>query len=449
MRAITLNQSASRAAAVQGPSSRFASESVVSSLSTGCYSTTSRFSFPRTDRLLRTLRILTRYIALDLLKVFLLTLTVMTAFLFVILTGKLAVEESLGLVPIVRALPYILPQAMQFAVPGAMLLSTVTVYGRIAASNEIVAIKSMGISPMVLVWPTFILATLVSFGGVVLNDVAVSWGRGGQQRVLLESLVEIVYGRLKTARSYSDHRFKVTVRRVEGRRLIQPMLLDYKAGEEKPALIVADEAELHNDLERNAIQVSCFNADADLYGKGSVYHPGLFEYPIHLGTFSKKKQSHRSPSEYALSEIGPSKVEQAELIDRLQQEMTAEMAHALMTGRTHELSQESWHNKEIMLRIAVSKMHRLNTEPHRRWANGFSCLCFVMIGAPMAIRLRHGEIWGSFFACFLPILLVYYPMLAGCLDLAKDGALPPQAVWLGNMVLALWGVWLVRRVIKF
>ena len=51
------------------------------------------------------------------------------------MVGKEAVENGLGIVPILRMLPYILPQAMQFAVPGTMLLATVTVYGRIAASK--------------------------------------------------------------------------------------------------------------------------------------------------------------------------------------------------------------------------------------------------------------------------------------------------------------------------
>ena len=82
-------------------------------------------------------------------------------------------------------------------------------------------------------------------------------------------------------------------------------------------------------------------------------------------------------------------------------------------------------------------------------ANGFSCLCFVLIGAPMAIRLRHAEFLASFFACFLPILLVYYPLLMGAVGQAKDGAVPPPTVWLGNIVLALWGLWLMRRVIRY
>jgi lipopolysaccharide export system permease protein len=94
-------------------------------------------------------------------------------------------------------------------------------------------------------------------------------------------------------------------------------------------------------------------------------------------------------------------------------------------------------------------LQRLYTEPWRRWANGFSCLCFVLIGAPMAIRLRHAEFLASFFACFLPILLVYYPLLAVSVGQAKDGSVPPPAVWIGNLVLAGWGVWLLRRVVRY
>ena len=73
----------------------------------------------------------------------------------------------------------------------------------------------------------------------------------------------------------------------------------------------------------------------------------------------------------------------------------------------------------------------------------------MLIGAPMAIRLRHAEFLAIFFVCFLPILVVYYPLMAVSVDQAKDGVLPPPAVWLGNVVLALWGVWLLRRVIRY
>ncbi len=67
----------------------------------------------------------------------------------------------------------------------------------------------------------------------------------------------------------------------------------------------------------------------------------------------------------------------------------------------------------------------------------------------MAIRRPQPEFWGSFFACFLPMLLVYYPMLVVTVDYAKDGVFPPQMVWLGNIMLAGWGAWLMQRVVKY
>ena len=410
----------------------------------------SRFLRPAPSRpIARPLRILTRYIAFDLLKVFLLTLTVMTAFMFVVLTAKLAVEEGLGLVPIIRTLPFMLPQAMQYTVPGTMLLATVTVYGRVAAFNEMVAVKSMGISPMVMIWPTFALATLISFGAVVLNDVAVSWGRGGVERVLLDSFEDIIYGRLRTTKSYSDNSLEVHVNRVQDEWLVEPTVTYAKGAGGDNVFGRAQRAKIKFDAEQRVLMLTCLNAEIEGNDNFSGYHPGWFDWPISVEEIGGRSEKKRKPSQYALREIGPSKIEQTAMIQRLEQEMSAEVGHALMTGRTYELEQAAWQSKEFELRRAVGHMHRLNTEPHRRWASGFSCLCFVMIGAPMAIRLRHGEIWGSFFACFLPILLVYYPMLAGCLDAAKDGVLPPQAVWLGNVVLAIWGTWLVRRVIKF
>jgi hypothetical protein len=146
------------------------------------------------------MRILTRYVLFDLLKVFCLTLTGLTLLIVVVLIGKEAVEKGIGLGPLLRMTPYLLPQAMQFAVPGTMLMATTSVYGRMASYNEIVAIKSLGISPMAIVWPTLVLATLVSFVAVVLNDLAVSWGRLGVQRVFLASIEEVTYGQLRTRR---------------------------------------------------------------------------------------------------------------------------------------------------------------------------------------------------------------------------------------------------------
>lgn len=395
------------------------------------------------------MRILTRYIVFDLLSVFLLTLTAMTGIVFFVLIGKEAVEKGLGIVPLLRLLPYMLPQAMQFAVPGTMLLATTTIYGRLASSNEVVAVKSLGISPMALVWPTLVLATLVSFATVWINDMAVSWGHNGVQKIFFDSLEEVIYGRLRTTRSFNSDMLDVTVRRVQDRRLLQPTIIYRYSNDESPVTITADEAELQADAAADKLIVRLINAEGDSAGVLSMVLPGKTELSIPLSQFFGNINRSRSPSNYALREIGLQKIEQSHEIAILEQEMAADASNALITGRSFELAEENWHAKRHEVETARVTLQRFYTEPHRRWANGFSCLCFVMIGAPMAMWRRHGEFWGSFFMCFAPILLIYYPMLVGCLDMAKKGVLPAPAVWLGNLVLAGIGVLLMRRIVRF
>ena len=391
------------------------------------------------------MRILTRYILWEMLATFLVTLGSMTVFVFLGLIGKEAVENGLGLGPIVRLLPYMLPQAMQFAVPGALLLAATSVYGRVSSSNEIVAIKSLGISPMTMLWPTIVLASVVSFGAVVLNDVAVSWGRGGVSRVVLESLEEIAYGRLRTVGSYSNGRVSVNVRDVVGRRLMGPIISFESANGEGKSLITAEAAEIRVDTTLNAVTITLINADAGVSG-WDIVHPGEFlrSFPMEDFTGRSMQSQH-----YAMSEIGATMRLQTELIQGLKSDMAADAGVALLFGQLDEISQAPWDARTGQMAGAQQTLYRLGTEPHRRWASGFSCLAFVLIGAPMAIRRKHGEFWGSFFACFLPILIVYYPMLMGTIDRSKDGVLPPESVWLGNLVLAAWGAYLIRKVIRF
>jgi lipopolysaccharide export system permease protein len=394
------------------------------------------------------MRILTRYIVRETSIIFLATLASMTVFIFLVLMGKEAVDNGLGLAPILRMLPYMLPQAMQFAVPGALLLAATSVYGRVSASNEVVAIKALGISPMSLVWPTLALSTVISLAAVALNDIAVSWGQGGIERVIIESFEEIAYGKLRTSRSFKNDRITVNVQGVIGHQLVGP-IIQYSPGDGRlPSLITADSAELDADAANNMMTVKLVNADGNLFG-GSITHPGEFEWSLPADEFVGRRRGERSPSYYALSEIGPTKITQAERIGSLKYEMAADVGTALLAGTFDDLSQPVWRERQKELIEAERMLHRLKTEPYRRWANGFSCLGFALIGVPMAIRRRHGEFWGSFFVCFLPILLVYYPMLVGCVDWAKDGVIPPATVWLGNLVLAAWGVWLLRRVIRF
>jgi lipopolysaccharide export system permease protein len=163
------------------------------------------------------MKIISRYVLIELLQVFLVSLSALTLFMLVVGLVKEAQQQGLGLLQIVRLVPFVVPEAMRFAVPGTMLFAVASVFGRMSATNEITALKAAGITPMAVIWPAIALAVVVSFVSVWLNDVAVSWGRDGVRRVIVNSVEEIIYGRLRQQRSYSTPQVSINVKGVEGR----------------------------------------------------------------------------------------------------------------------------------------------------------------------------------------------------------------------------------------
>ena len=63
----------------------------------------------------------------------------------------------------------------------------------------------------------------------------------------------------------------------------------------------------------------------------------------------------------------------------------------MLTGDFLALNQTAWQPLTQRVSEAENRIARLHMEPHRRWANGFSCLCFVMVGARWRSVLRNSR----------------------------------------------------------
>jgi lipopolysaccharide export system permease protein len=394
--------------------------------------------------------ILTRYITKELIGWFCLWLVLLTMLLVIILVGQEAVRTNLGLGPILRLLPFVLPTSLAFAVPGTILFTVCLVYGRMSADNEVVATKALGISPLALLWPAYALAFALSLVGVWLNDLAYSWGQLGVQRVVIQSVEEIAYGMLRTQRSYANQRFSIVVKAVEGRRLIRPFMTFQPSNDLQSTLTIsAAEAELRSDLTKNTMTLILDDFEIKTGDSVRGGFPGrkVLEYPLEF--LSSRDSKLGSPAHLPLSQIAGETAAQRERISELEQSLAAEMALALVTGELNELRESVWKQRRNQLSTARVRLYRLQTEPWRRWAAGFSSLAFVMVGAPLAILLRKSDVMTTFGRVFLPILLIYYPVFMGCFDRAKVGALPACTVWSANLALAGIGLVLLRRVIRY
>ncbi|MGC3971534.1 MAG: LptF/LptG family permease [Pirellulales bacterium] len=346
------------------------------------------------------MRLISRYILLELLKVFGVSLAIMTLMFILIGLVREANEQGLEATQVVQIIPFILPDALRYTVPATILLAACMVYGRMSSSNEITALKSLGISPMAALWPILVLSFVLSVATVWLNDLAVSWGRAGVRRVVLESVEEIVYGMLRTQRTYSSSQFSIVVKRVEGRKLIAPTITMQSKGKGNSITMSSEEAELRSDVDEGTLTIVCRNGELEVEGQARIFfHNDVLErsIPLDQGNTSHE-ETH--PSYMAMNVI-------PKAIDKLRKEiegeydrMAAKAALGMMTGNFSELASGEWPIIDHVVADSEQKICRLQTEPHRRWSNGFSCLCFAMVGAagdPVTSRRLSHEL--------LPLLL--------------------------------------------
>ncbi|MCA9246086.1 MAG: LptF/LptG family permease [Planctomycetales bacterium] len=395
------------------------------------------------------MKALTRYVTWELLKVFFLVLTALTLLIMLALVVQEAMRQGLGLGPIVRLAPYLLPMSLQFSVPGATLLVVSSVYGRMSVANEIVAVKSLGISPLKMVAPALWIGALLSVGCVWLNDIAVSWGRAGVRHVVVESVEEIIYRMLQTQGSYTSGAMSMNVRSVQGRSLVMPTLTVRSKGEQGTITISAARAELEADKDAGELTIRFYDSVVDAGDGRQIIWPDVYEHTVKFDDFSKRGNESLTPSNLPLEEIPADIAETQDKLVAMHEQQAAAAAERLLSGDFGPLAGDSWKSFSGAVSSQQRRLNRLRTEPHRRLANGLTCLCFALVGSTMAIRRKNGEFLTSFFYCFLPVLIVYYPLLALAVDRAKSGAFPPQAVWLGNIALVVWGVWLARRVLRY
>lgn len=90
---------------------------------------------------------------------------------------------------------------------------------------------------------------------------------------------------------------------------------------------------------------------------------------------------------------------------------------------------------------------RLLVDLHQKLSSPLTSLIILLVGAPMALRIRRGGAWMSL-GLGLAIVAGYYLAIAVSTALGKGGVLPPvAAAWLPHGMFLLVGIYLVRKYI--
>lgn len=78
-----------------------------------------------------------------------------------------------------------------------------------------------------------------------------------------------------------------------------------------------------------------------------------------------------------------------------------------------------------------------------------SCLFFAFVGGPFSMLQARRQFITSFIMCFLPILVIYYPVMFLMLNLSKTGTIEPWwSMWVPNSILFAAGFFVLQKVIR-
>src|SRR5215469_12419874 len=112
--------------------------------------------------------ILQRMILWELTKVFLMSLVGITGILLMAGIIAEASQQGLGPTQILAAIPLLVPSTLPYTIPATTLFATCVVYGRLAADNEVLAIKAAGVNLFQIVKPGLLLGVAMSAATMAL-----------------------------------------------------------------------------------------------------------------------------------------------------------------------------------------------------------------------------------------------------------------------------------------
>jgi len=381
------------------------------------------------------MKIIRWYVVGEILKIFFVTIGV--TLLLLTLGGGAKEGIRRGLPPhlVIQTMPYIVPEMLRFTIPGCLLFAVCSVFGRMTESNEIVAMKSLGINPLSVIRPVLIVAWVLSVTTFAMYDACAVWARPNLRRLIARSVDQIAYGYLRANGSFSSRGMSIVVKGVEDDRLLQPVInIDGRGG--NPAItLTAKEATLHGNRNSRTLRFECQDAQVEVAGKGSFRRPDRFVYDVVVDEPDPRPEDNQSPAALGSRTIPKQILREKGLVAGLEAKLSASVDsnEADTTLLQAQLDQHK------------SRLFRLESEIPRRFSNGLGCLCFAMIGMPVAMWGRSSDTMSVFFLCFMPILLVYYPLLVIGENLALDGVFPQYSVWLADGVLFVIGTVLLLR----
>jgi len=367
-------------------------------------------------------------ILIELIKVFCLALIALTGLVLFVGIISEALKSGMSPMHVIAAAPLLLPSLLPYTMPTATLFATCIVYGRLAADNEVLALKSAGTHIVHVVWPAAMLGAITTMMTLWLSLDIIPCTHFVMRSRLGADIEEVLYSMLRNDGFIRHPRasYEIHVKGISGRTLQGVVFKRHAAnGAGCDFIAYAKEAVLRVDLVERQLLVElthCQIVDGNVIG---VVEDRTL--PVDLPSDWGKTALKVRPTDMTWGELLSYEGKFREERDKLNREITGHQKQ-LDQGRADAHYAEHIRHLANERRIRDNYLDAIACEMHVRPAFALGCLCFALVGCPIGVWLGKRDYLSAFVTCFLPIVIVYYPLMFCMINLARGGKLAP---WLG------------------
>lgn len=323
-------------------------------------------------------------------------------------------------VPISTVLAFIalvLPFSLTFTIPWGFLTALLLVFGRMSADNELIALKSNGVSIPRICVPVFVLAAALTLTCFWINIEVAPRAEQAMTRAVMEiatSNPASLFQADEIIDKFPDRR--VYVGKKEGDKLVNIIVFELDDSFMPKQMIFAHEGVLSPDPENSRLLLRLFNArfeqrdehdpqDVNKIQQGIVMKEGVF--PISLSKFFEEYQGTRRMSSYTLSELA-----------------------------------------DFLAKGAGERETEAIVEFNKRFSVALACAAFALIAVPLGITAHRKETSVGFALSLIIAFTYFFFIIMADTFRNNPAAHPAVLIWIPNVLFFTLGSYLFLRLSK-
>ena len=335
------------------------------------------------------MKILRTYILNEFLTAFILSIFILT---FVMILGnmikvtELIITKGVPLAISAKLFMYLIPYLFTFILPIATLSATMLSLGRLSSDNELIAMRTSGLSLMRILTPVFIVSIALSLFCVLLNNNIIPEAHHKSRETLIQLGTKNPTAALEAGTFITTfEKFIIFIYQIDGNKFSNIRIYEPQGPEKPPRTIIAKHGEFIVLPEKNLLKLKLIEGISDEINPRDPENFYKLKFKQYFMNIDFKKMETRK-------------------VDKKAKDMTL---------------------VELREQLAKFQSENIETTPihleiNKRAALSFACIIFAVMGAPLAIVTNRREKSINLALAFVVVAL-YYLIFIGCEALGAHG----------------------------